>query len=170
MRQFKWIGILSACALVAGCERSSDTSASSADQSQNAPRAENQQPRTLTPTSRDTNAPNRMYAGDTNAGAMQAPDNTGKNVRDRSEASPTPEDQGGSAADRELTQRIRRAITDNNQLSTDAKNIKIITTNGKVTLRGPVKNQQELQTINSLVQQMGVTSVDNQLEVKGTNQ
>jgi len=43
--------------------------------------------------------------------------------------------------------------------------------NGKVTLRGPVKNDQEQQTIASLAQQVaGVTSVDNQLEVKTTNQ
>jgi osmotically-inducible protein OsmY len=95
-------------------------------------------------------------------------DNTGRNVRDRSDATLTPGDQGSSEADVEITRNVRRAITANDQLSTIAKNIKIITVNGKVTLRGPVKSAQEQQLIQSAVQSLGITSVDNQLEVEGT--
>jgi len=106
----------------------------------------------------------------TGQGSASQPDNTGRNVRDRSETSVTPGDQGGSDADREITRRIRRAIIANNQLSTEAKNIKVITSGGKVTLRGPVGSDQERDTIARLVQQAGAQSVDNQLEVKAANQ
>jgi osmotically-inducible protein OsmY len=75
-------------------------------------------------------------------------------------------DQGGSEADRELTANIRKAVTQD-QFSTDAKNIKIITTGGNVTLRGPVKDAQERQAVESAVKGVtGVASVDNQLEPK----
>ena len=54
-------------------------------------------------------------------------DNTGKNVRDRADKTLTPMDQGGSAQDRELTAAIRKAIVDDDSLSTNAQNVKIIT-------------------------------------------
>lgn len=99
-----------------------------------------------------------------------APDNTGRNQRDRSGDSLTSGDQGASDSDREITRQIRRAITSNDQLSTDAKNVKVITQNGKVTLRGPVKSAQEQQTIESLAKGVtGVNGLDDQLELK-TNQ
>jgi hyperosmotically inducible periplasmic protein len=103
---------------------------------------------------------------DTNSGSSAEPNNTGINKRDRSGESLTPGDQGGSDADREMTRRIRRAIVATKGLSTDAKNIKIITVNGKVTLRGPVANDQEQKTINDVVHKMGITTVNNQLELK----
>jgi osmotically-inducible protein OsmY len=97
-----------------------------------------------------------------------APDNTGRNVRDRGGATLTPGDQSESKADRTLTQQIRKAVVADKSLSTTAKNIKIITINGVVTLRGPVKNLQEKETIAAKAQQVaGVTNIDNQLEVKG---
>ena len=99
-----------------------------------------------------------------------APDNTGRNERDRSGNALTPEDQGGSDSDREITRQVRRAITADSQFSTTAGNIKIITQNGKVTLRGPVQSAQEQQAIGDLAKKVqGVSTVDNQLEVK-TNQ
>jgi len=110
--------------------------------------------------SRDVSGPN-----------SRQPDNTGKNVRDRADGTLTPEDQGGSEADREMTRQIRRAITSADQASMDAKNIKIITRDGTVTLRGPVQNDQERQTIAAMAQKIpGVHAVDNQLEVKSQNQ
>jgi hyperosmotically inducible protein len=98
--------------------------------------------------------------------AAKPADNTGNNVRDRSDATVTPGDQSESKTDLELTRRIRRAITQDNQLSTTAHNIKIVTANGKVTLRGPVKSAAEKDQIAKMAQGTeGVTSVDNQLEV-----
>jgi osmotically-inducible protein OsmY len=98
-------------------------------------------------------------------------DNTGRNTRDRSNATLTPGDQSNSKADIETTKRIRRALSENDQLSTTAKNIKIITINGKVTLRGPVKTPKEQQTILAIAKGVaGDGSVDNQTEVKAVNQ
>ena len=77
----------------------------------------------------------------TNAAMVQA-DNSGKNVRDRNDATLTSGDQGTSPADRATTTRIRQNLVSGpNDYSTTAKNIKIITVNGKVTLRGPVKTE-----------------------------
>src|SRR6185437_2392241 len=71
------------------------------------------------------------------------PDNTATNVRDRSGETKTSGDQSNSSADLKITQAIRRALMKDGELSTSAKNIKVITENGKVTLRGPVKTEQE---------------------------
>jgi osmotically-inducible protein OsmY len=98
--------------------------------------------------------------------ARVAPDNTGRNVRDRSDKTLTPGDQSSRKADVSLTRRIRRAITADKALSTTAKNIKIITVGGVVTLRGPVKSDQEREKIAATAQQIaGVKQVDNHLEV-----
>jgi osmotically-inducible protein OsmY len=95
-----------------------------------------------------------------------APDNTGKNVRDRGETL-TPMDQGGSAGDRELTAAIRKSIVDDDSLSTNAHNVKIIMVDGVVTLRGPVKTPAEKAAVAALAQKAkGVKRVDNQLEVE----
>jgi osmotically-inducible protein OsmY len=71
------------------------------------------------------------------------PDNTATNERDRSGETKTSGDQSNTSADLKVTQAIRQALMKDSELSTTAKNIKIITTNGQVTLRGPVKTAQE---------------------------
>ena len=93
-------------------------------------------------------------------------DNTGRNVRDRSDSTLTPGDQGNSKEDIQTTRQIRRALTSNKQLSTTAKNIKIITVNGKVTLRGPVNNADEKKAIEAAAKKAGGQDIDNQLEIK----
>jgi len=98
--------------------------------------------------------------------AAVEPDNTGRNVRDRNEATKTPADQSENEVDRTITQNIRRAITSDDSLSTNAKNVKIITNDGTVTLRGPVKSEKEKADIEAKAKQVaGVKNVDNQLEV-----
>ncbi len=100
--------------------------------------------------------------------SQSAPDNTARNIRDRSGKTLTPGDQTENEADRALTQRIRQAVMADDSLSTTAKNIKIITVNGVVTLRGPVDSKEEKASINTKAQQIaGVKKVDNQLEVAG---
>ena len=95
-----------------------------------------------------------------------AADNTEKNERDRKASALTPGDQGESEADRTITQRIRQGVVGDDGLSTTATNVKIITVNGVVTLRGPVKNAEERSTIGAIAQRVaGVTRVDNQLEI-----
>ena len=95
-----------------------------------------------------------------------AADNTGRNVRDRNDQAVTPGDQGSSAADLKITQDIRRALTDSDQLSTNAKNVKIITLDRVVTLRGPVSSAAERAAVVKVAKATeGVQRVDNKLEV-----
>jgi osmotically-inducible protein OsmY len=120
----------------------------------------------------DTNGNSRVYSNDKNkANADTAADNTGRNVRDRSDAAVTPGDQSNNESDLKVTQSIRRAISTNDQFSALAKNVKIITADGKVTLRGPVENEQEKQGVESAAKSAAPgATVDNQLDVKTTNQ
>ena len=92
--------------------------------------------------------------------------NTKINDRDRHGAL-TPMDQGGSAAERNITAAIRKGVMGDKSLSFTAKNVKIITNGTKVTLRGPVSSDQERSNIETRAKQTpGVTEVDNQIEVK----
>ncbi len=95
-------------------------------------------------------------------------DNTAKNVRDRSDATLTPGDPGNRPADVEMTQKIRKALViDASGSSATPKNIKSITINGKVTLRGPVKTDAEKMGIVTIAKTVaGEGNVDDQLEVK----
>jgi hyperosmotically inducible periplasmic protein len=94
------------------------------------------------------------------------PDNSGRNVRDRNDQTKTAGDQSESEADRTISQNIRQALTADDSLSTNGKNAKIITIDGTVTLRGPVKSDKEKSAIGAKAQQVaGVKNVDNQLEI-----
>jgi osmotically-inducible protein OsmY len=76
-------------------------------------------------------------------------------------------DQRNNETDLKITQQIRKAVMGDNSLSFTAKNVKIITIGGKVTLRGPVKTAQERTAIEDAARKVaGVTQVDNQIEVK----
>lgn len=94
-------------------------------------------------------------------------DNTGKNERDRDQKTLTPGDQSGTPEELKLTQSIRQAVVKDQSLTMTAKNVKIITAGGKVTLRGPVNTAEEKTKINDLAKAAaGTIPVDNQLEVK----
>jgi len=93
-------------------------------------------------------------------------DNSGKNVRDRQDVAVTAGDQSNSQADLNITQEIRKAVVADKDLSMNAHNVKIITVNGVVTLRGPVKSAAEKANIAAKAQHAaGVTRVDNQIEI-----
>jgi osmotically-inducible protein OsmY len=95
-----------------------------------------------------------------------APDNSATNVRDRDDQSKTAGDQSESEADRTISQNIRQSLTADDSLSTNGKNVKVITIDGKVTLRGPLKSDQEKAAIAAKAQQVaGVKNVDHQLEI-----
>jgi hyperosmotically inducible protein len=99
--------------------------------------------------------------------AATAPDNSAVNVRDRADNALTASSQLNSKSDLKLTARIRRAIVKDKSLSMMAHNVKIISVDGAVTLRGPVKSDEEKTTIASKAQAIaGTDKVDNQLEVK----
>jgi hypothetical protein len=95
-------------------------------------------------------------------------DNTRKNERDRDPGAVTPGDQGESESDLRITQEIRKRVVDDSGLSMSAKNVKIITKNGAVTLRGSVDTQNEKKEIQGhATSTKGVITVDDQIEVTG---
>ena len=94
-------------------------------------------------------------------------DNTALNVRDRNDRTLTPLDQGNSSADIGTTARIRKEILAEKGLSVNARNIKVITANGRVTLRGPVNSLEEKRRIAEIANRIATSdNVENQLEVK----
>ena len=114
----------------------------------------------------DTKAEDTRAEGVKNQGQADA-DNTKRNARDADGGTLTPMDQGESEADRTITQAIRKEVVSHDGLSTNAKNVKIITVDGVVTLRGPVKSAEERAAIASVATKTnGVKRVDNQLEIE----
>jgi sporulation protein YlmC with PRC-barrel domain len=97
-------------------------------------------------------------------------DNTRRNVRDRDNGTLTPLDQGNSHADVNTTAQIRKEIIADSGMSVNAQNVKIITIDGRVTLRGPVNSEEEKRLIGEIADRVAhAGNVDNQLEVKLTN-
>lgn len=96
------------------------------------------------------------------------PDNTKMNQGDGSKTAMTADKQKMNSSDQALTRQIRKAVIDDKSLSTYAHNVKIISRDGKVTLRGPVRSDEEKQAIASLAAQAAgdPNNVDNQLTVK----
>ena len=93
----------------------------------------------------------------------QQPDNTRNN---KDQAPPTADQQPMNSSDAAITQKIRKAIHDDTTLSTNGHNIKVITQNGKVTLRGPVKSEDEKSNLEAkAVSVAGQQNVDDQLTV-----
>jgi sporulation protein YlmC with PRC-barrel domain len=98
-----------------------------------------------------------------------AADNTALNIRDRDDRTLTPLDQGNSQADVNTTAQIRKAILAVKNMSMDARNVKIITMDGRVTLRGPVDTIAEKNLIGEIADRIARSeNVDNRLEVKLT--
>lgn len=96
-----------------------------------------------------------------------APDNTKVNDQDRSKDEPTADQQKDDRSDRDITQQIRKSIMSDKSLSSYAHNVKIISQNGRVTLRGPVRSQDEKQAIEAKATQVaGESKVTNELQVK----
>lgn len=98
--------------------------------------------------------------------AQNAPDNTKNNQGDANKGATTADQQKMNAADRTITKEIRSSIMKDKSLSTYAHNIKIITQDGKVTLKGPVRSEEEKASIESkAVAIAGANNVTNQLDV-----
>jgi len=96
-----------------------------------------------------------------------APDNTKTNDRDRNPAQATADQQKENRPDRDVTRDIRRSIVQDKSLSTYAHNVKIISQNGMVTLKGPVRSEEEKKAIEAKAEEIaGKDKVTSQLEVK----
>ena len=100
------------------------------------------------------------------AGAQTPPDNTKANKHDRAKAAPTADQQKENASDREITQKIRQAVMDDKSLSTYAHNVKVIAQDGQVTLKGPVRSENEKKTVEAkAVEVAGAGHVSNQITI-----
>jgi len=98
--------------------------------------------------------------------AVAKRDNTEVNVRDRSDVAKTPIDQNENKTDINITANIRKRVVDT-KMSVNAQNVKIITQDGNVTLRGPVKTEDEKMQIDKIAHEVaGPATVTNQLEVQ----
>src|SRR5947209_3874020 len=93
-------------------------------------------------------------------------DNTKVNERDRDKAAPTADQQKENKSDRDLAKNIRRAIVKDKALSTYAHNVKVISENGTVTLKGPVRSEEEKKAVEAkAVEVAGRDHVANELTV-----
>jgi osmotically-inducible protein OsmY len=96
-----------------------------------------------------------------------APDNTKMNQGDSNPSQPTADKQKDNPSDRDITQQIRDSVVKDKSLSTYAHNVKIISQNGAVTLKGPVRSDDEKQSIEQdAVNVVGKDKVTNELTVK----
>ena len=94
-------------------------------------------------------------------------DNTKMNQRDRNANEPTADQQKSNRSDRDITQQVRKAIMEDKSLSTYAHNVKIITQNGMVTLKGPVRSEEEKRAIEAKAAEVaGGDKVTNEMDVK----
>jgi osmotically-inducible protein OsmY len=108
--------------------------------------------------------PLATYAQDqANPPSSTAPDNSSQNKKHDQ----TAQSQKENASDREITQKIRQSLMADKSLSTYAHNVKIITQDGQVTLKGPVRNENEKEMLASKAAEVaGAGKVDNQLTIK----
>ena len=96
-----------------------------------------------------------------------AADNTKVNQQEDNKTGSTAERQKENSSDRELARQIRRALTKDKSLSTYAHNVKVISRDGRVTLKGPVRSDEEKQAIEAKAKAVaGEGKVDDQLEVQ----
>jgi hyperosmotically inducible periplasmic protein len=99
--------------------------------------------------------------------ASPAADNSKMNQRDQSKNEPAADQQKDNRTDQDITQQIRQSIMADKSLSTYAHNVKIITQNGQVTLKGPVRSEDEKQAIASKATAVaGENKVTDDLSIK----
>ena len=108
-----------------------------------------------------------MNAQEPNSQTPAASDNTKTNQRDRSANERTADQQKDNRSDRDITQQIRQSIVKDKSLSTYGHNVKVITQNGQVTLKGPVKSEDEKKAIEAKAAEVaGENKVSSELNVK----
>lgn len=111
-------------------------------------------------------SPAHAQAEDTNHAVSANSDNTEVNTRDRNESEQTADEADNSTSDLEVMQKIRQAVMADDTLSVYGQNVKIISENGKVTLKGPVENEAERKSIeHKATEVVGAENVTNQLSV-----
>jgi hyperosmotically inducible protein len=95
------------------------------------------------------------------------PDNTKANERDRTKTAATADQAKNTTTDRDTMQKIRKAVMADKGLSTYAHNVKIISQGGKVTLKGPVRSEEEKSSIEQKATEVaGAGNVTNEITIK----
>jgi hyperosmotically inducible protein len=99
------------------------------------------------------------------SGPIPDADNTEINERDQIGSAKTPLDQNENQGDIDITVSIRKQLTDS-EMSVNAQNVKVITQDGNVTLRGPVTTADEKSRIETIARKVaGETNVVSQIEI-----
>jgi hyperosmotically inducible protein len=94
------------------------------------------------------------------------PDNTKVNTRDRAKGAVTADQQKENAGDRELTQKIRKSLMADKSLSSYAHNVKVVAQRGQVTLKGPVRTEEEKRNVEAkAVEVAGAGHVVNEISI-----
>jgi osmotically-inducible protein OsmY len=94
-------------------------------------------------------------------------DNTRTNVRDRNPNEPTADSQRTNMSDRDVTRQIRQSLAKDNSLSSYAHNVKVVTQNGQVTLKGPVRSEEEKRAVEEKAAAVaGQDKVNSELDIK----
>jgi hyperosmotically inducible periplasmic protein len=94
------------------------------------------------------------------------PDNTKVNTRDRAKGAVTADQQKENAGDRELTQKIRKSLMADKSLSSYAHNVKVVAQGGQVTLKGPVRTEEEKRNVEAkAVEVAGAGHVVNEISI-----
>jgi hyperosmotically inducible protein len=94
------------------------------------------------------------------------PDNTKVNTRDRAKGAVTADQQKENAGDRELAQKIRKSLMADKSLSSYAHNVKVVAQGGQVTLKGPVRTEEEKRNVEAkAVEVAGAGHVTNQISI-----
>ena len=108
-----------------------------------------------------------IVASAQNNSPQPAPDNTKVNERDKDKSQPTADQQKDNRSDRDITQQIRQSVVNDKSLSAYAHNVKIISENGMVTLKGPVRSDDEKRAVEiKAAEIVGQAKVTSELEVK----
>jgi len=106
-----------------------------------------------------------LFTSAATVGAQQ-PDNSAVNKQDRAKGAVTADQQKENATDRDLTQKIRRSLVGDKSLSTYAHNVKVVAQNGQVTLKGPVRSEEEKRSVEAkAVEIAGAGHVVNEVTV-----
>jgi osmotically-inducible protein OsmY len=94
-------------------------------------------------------------------------DNTKVNRRDQNTSEATADQQKDNRSDRDITQQVRKALVKDKSLSTYGHNVKVITQNGQVTLKGPVRSDDEKRAVEAKAAEVaGPDKVTSDLDVK----
>src|SRR5277367_5995306 len=111
-----------------------------------------------------------VVAQDSTQSAPAPADNTKVNQRDQNANEPTADQQKDNRSDRDITQQIRKSIVKDKSLSSYAHNVKIITQNGQVTLKGPVRSDDEKRAVEAKATEIaGPNKVTDELDVQAKN-